>query len=71
MSEPPTKYIPQRYVAPLPSVLVCPHCKHQVTLSRHNEGWRETFHCPAHGRVSPMRSAVVNPGSEWPDWSAT
>ncbi|KAB2921431.1 MAG: hypothetical protein F9K25_20465 [Candidatus Contendobacter sp.] len=70
MSETQPKYIPQIYIPPLPSVLVCPHCKRQVGMRREGADWREVYQCQEHGRVTPMRSAVSHRGAEWPDWSA-
>lgn len=35
---------------------VCPHCKRPVVALRE----QHTAHCPEHGNVVPMRSAIVN-----------
>lgn len=49
--------------APTPVAEVCPHCKrgvttHQIDCDGHPI--RVTGTCPEHGKVDPMRSAVVN-----------
>ena len=58
-----------------PVFLVCCHCKRKVTTHRYwvNGHPVETHHCPEHGDVAAMRSAVVNhqPAPHvQPDWSA-
>jgi hypothetical protein len=55
---------PRAAYVPVPSpsphaVDVCPHCKRALNQQP----------CPEHGKVVPMRSAVVNVYTE-PDWSA-
>ncbi len=36
---------------------VCPHCKRPVTVQPE----QQHAHCPEHGQIVPMRSAVANP----------
>lgn len=42
--------------------LVCPKCKRPATGHRFRTGnfVNETYYCPEHGNITPMRSAVVN-----------
>lgn len=54
-------FIPMQRLLPNPDAVdVCPHCKRQLTRYRfHCEAHSlDTWHCPEHGDVVPMRSIV-------------
>jgi hypothetical protein len=45
-----------------PAVDVCPHCKGPLNAHRFAADGvvLATYHCPRHGDVVPMRSAIIN-----------
>jgi hypothetical protein len=47
---------------PVPAEDACPHCKAPLNIHRFSSGGvvLATYHCPRHGDVVPMRSAIIN-----------
>lgn len=46
----------------IPIYNVCPHCKMEPVVHRFYTGefLNESYHCPLHGLITPIRSAIKN-----------
>lgn len=72
MTETHPAHLFDRYPPPPVDRVVCCHCKRVVVEHAfcRDGHWIRTWHCPQHGDVVPIRSAVVNRAPTEPDWSA-